>query len=746
MKEILTLKEVSKIYSSHGVIATGFQKITTSFSLGEFVAITGESGSGKSTLLHVLAGLDGYEEGEMLVEGKPTSDYTKDEIETYRKQYVSNIFQSFHLIHHYTVYQNVELVLLMSGYKANEVKEKVHTILKEVGLDAIAKKKASKLSGGQKQRVAIARALAKETPIILADEPTGNLDVEAANEIMKLLHQISKDKLVIVVTHNYEQVEPYATRKIRMHDGKIVEDKKLKEQIERKDAPTLGRCDALPWIEKIRLGIRNTFRLPAKFMLLLFVFLFLCSSVCGSYVSITSAKNGGSNNGERYNAFFKDSSQERLLLTKKDKKAFTKEDYKQLASLNNVQSIIYNDLLQDIQFYMYDKDSKDSTFFVNVALQPVKTSYTLTRGRMPRNENEAIFLYDQENDYVTQFDSSLLTSVKINEVGTDAFMGKIKIVGIGHTKVENYQDEGILYVPQARFNHMFNQVMKGYSETNVNFANKQILLADDGEYAVRTSPYVEKGRVYIPTELATLKEGNALNQPCTITSKTMYEKNKIDLRVGAVYTSENMEYYLGSRKYEDVAGGIYISEQDYRQLYTFDDYQASVFVKDVKEKNQTIKQLQDLGYDAFDIYKTTFVDNETQTKINNMLYTALFILSLLLIFFVSYFILKLILKSRTVYYATIRMIGATKKNCASILRNELFLVFHIAFGIVFILTLCLQQQVFGSEDIQMLASYMQAKHWLILYFVLLGMCILLKQRYVKHMFNQAAMDAYFEEV
>lgn len=206
--------------------------------------------------MYVLAGLDGYEEIEMLVEGKLSSGYTKDDIDIYRKQYVSNIFQSFPLIHYYTVYQNVELVLLMSGYKANEVKEKVHTILKEVGIDTIAKKKASKLFGGQKQRVAIVRSLAKDPKkIILADEPTGNLDVKEANEIMKLLYQISKDKLVIVVTHNYKQIEPYATRKIRMHDRKIVEDEILKEQTERKDTPTLGKCYALPWIEKIRLGI-----------------------------------------------------------------------------------------------------------------------------------------------------------------------------------------------------------------------------------------------------------------------------------------------------------------------------------------------------------------------------------------------------------------------------------------------------------------------------------------------------------
>ncbi len=180
-ESMLKLEQVSKIYSAHGVISTGFNKVSLEFETGEFVAITGESGSGKSTLLNVISGLDSYEEGEMYIMGKATSGFTKDEMETYRKEYIGNIFQSFNLINSYTVYQNVELVLLMSGYKKSEVKERVKSIISQVGLSDYEKTKASKLSGGQKQRVAIARALAKETPIIVADEPTGNPYVDWCN-------------------------------------------------------------------------------------------------------------------------------------------------------------------------------------------------------------------------------------------------------------------------------------------------------------------------------------------------------------------------------------------------------------------------------------------------------------------------------------------------------------------------------------------------------------------------------------
>ena len=225
---MLRLDRVSKFYSAGGVVSSGFSKVSLNFDRGEFVAITGESGSGKSTLLNVISGLDSFEEGEMYVESFPTSGFSGRDMEDYRKKYIGNIFQTFNLINSYTVYQNVEMVLLLAGCDRNEIKEKVRDIIKKVGLSEYEKTKASKLSGGQKQRVAIARALARETPIIVADEPTGNLDSKSAADVIKLLHDVSEDKLVIIVTHNYDQVEPYVTRKITMHDGRVVEDRKIK--------------------------------------------------------------------------------------------------------------------------------------------------------------------------------------------------------------------------------------------------------------------------------------------------------------------------------------------------------------------------------------------------------------------------------------------------------------------------------------------------------------------------------------
>ena len=172
---MLKLKNVSKYYYNKGIIASGFTKINLELNLSEFVAITGESGSGKSTLLNVLSGLDSYEEGEMYINGEETSHYTEKEFEEYRRKYIANIFQSFNLINSYTVYQNIELVLLLNGYKKKDIKAQILEMIDKVGLTEFKNTKVAKLSGGQKQRVAIARAMVKDTPIIVADEPTRKL-------------------------------------------------------------------------------------------------------------------------------------------------------------------------------------------------------------------------------------------------------------------------------------------------------------------------------------------------------------------------------------------------------------------------------------------------------------------------------------------------------------------------------------------------------------------------------------------
>ena len=170
---MLKLSNVSKYYYQDGVIAAGFTKVNLELYLGEFVVITGESGSGKSTLLNVLSGLDSYEDGEMYINGEETSHYTEEDYLDYRRKYVSNIFQNFNLVNSYTVYENIELALLMNGKRKSEIRSHVKDLIKKVGLEKYSNTVTSKLSGGQKQRVAIARALANDTPIIVADEPTG---------------------------------------------------------------------------------------------------------------------------------------------------------------------------------------------------------------------------------------------------------------------------------------------------------------------------------------------------------------------------------------------------------------------------------------------------------------------------------------------------------------------------------------------------------------------------------------------
>ena len=235
---LLTLKDIGKIYVSDGNVAVGIRGVNLSFDKGEFVAVTGKSGSGKSTLLNVVSGMDSYEEGEMLIEGQPTSHYLQSEWEEYRKKYISFIFQDYNIIESFTVLQNVELALMHIDDR-KERRRRALELLDRVGLSSHLHHKGSKLSGGQKQRTVIARALAKDSPIILADEPTGNLDSATSKEIIELLREVSKDKLLIVVTHNFEQVEDYATRHVRVFDGAIESDHVLRER-DTVDVHTLG--------------------------------------------------------------------------------------------------------------------------------------------------------------------------------------------------------------------------------------------------------------------------------------------------------------------------------------------------------------------------------------------------------------------------------------------------------------------------------------------------------------------------
>lgn len=221
---MLQCKHIVKDYYAGDQVVTAVNDLSLTFRDNEFVSILGQSGCGKTTFLNIIGGLDQYTSGDLIINGKSTKQYTDKDWDTYRNHRVGFIFQSYNLIMHQTVLRNVELALTLSGVPKSERKQRAIDALEKVGLKDQIYKKPTQMSGGQMQRVAIARALVNDPEIVLADEPTGALDSETSVQIMDLLKEIAKDRLVIMVTHNPELAEQYSTRIVRLKDGKLVSD------------------------------------------------------------------------------------------------------------------------------------------------------------------------------------------------------------------------------------------------------------------------------------------------------------------------------------------------------------------------------------------------------------------------------------------------------------------------------------------------------------------------------------------
>ena len=221
---MLHIKNIYKKYVTGELVQTALDGVTLSLRDNEFVAILGPSGSGKTTLLNVIGGLDRYDSGDLIINGTSTKKYTDRDWDSYRNHTVGFVFQSYNLIPHQTVLSNVELALTISGISRAERRERAKKALEKVGLGNQLHKRPNQMSGGQMQRVAIARALVNDPDILLADEPTGALDSETSVQVMELLKEVSKDRLVVMVTHNPELAEEYANRIVRVRDGRIIDD------------------------------------------------------------------------------------------------------------------------------------------------------------------------------------------------------------------------------------------------------------------------------------------------------------------------------------------------------------------------------------------------------------------------------------------------------------------------------------------------------------------------------------------
>ena len=221
---MIEIKDITKSYKTGDFVQRALDGVSITFRQSEFVAVLGPSGSGKTTFLNILGGFDHADSGDIVVSGVSTKDYTDADWDTYRNHRIGFVFQSYNLIPHQTILQNVELALTLAGVGRTERRERARAALERVGLGQHVDKRPAQLSGGQMQRVAIARALVNDPEIVLADEPTGALDTETGIQVMDLLAEVARDRLVIMVTHNPQLAEDYATRIVRIKDGRVVGD------------------------------------------------------------------------------------------------------------------------------------------------------------------------------------------------------------------------------------------------------------------------------------------------------------------------------------------------------------------------------------------------------------------------------------------------------------------------------------------------------------------------------------------
>ncbi|MDD4194088.1 MAG: ATP-binding cassette domain-containing protein [Acholeplasmataceae bacterium] len=255
---MLKLIDIKKSYIVAGNPFPALNGITLEFKNNEFVSILGESGSGKTTMLNLIGGLDRYSSGDLLIDGKSTKAFKDQDWDAYRNATIGFVFQSYNLISHLSVLDNVEMALRLSGVSPKERKDRATEVLVEVGLKDHIYKKPNQLSGGQMQRVAIARALVNNPKILLADEPTGALDSKTSTQIMELIQKISKDRLVIMVTHNSTIAERYSDRIVRLVDGRVVEDSRpLIPQDENLNEKLINKKTSMSYLTAIKTSFKN---------------------------------------------------------------------------------------------------------------------------------------------------------------------------------------------------------------------------------------------------------------------------------------------------------------------------------------------------------------------------------------------------------------------------------------------------------------------------------------------------------
>lgn len=706
---MIKLINVSKYYKTEAGVSVGLVKANLEFKVGEFVAVVGESGSGKTTLLNVISGLDTYEDGEMYLFGEPTSHYEIEDLEKYRSTYVGFVFQNYNIIDSYTVIQNIVLALELQGYPKDKIRKRALELIERVGLTHRKNHKTAKLSGGEKQRVVIARALAKDCPIIVADEPTGNLDSKAGAEVMKLLDEISKDKLVIVVSHNYEEVKPYATRRVKIHDGQVVEDIKLKEARSNAEI-TKPEIKEFTTKQTIRWSLMDLFSKPKRFIFLLItqiaVMLLFSLIYAGGQMVVNQVGNIGSNLSFNSNMY----TENRLNIQRHDGQPINDAELEAFRSNSKVVSVASSSL----QFF-------DSYRYVQI--KPERLSYPveevlgishntifskgkgeLLSGKPAREVNEVVL------------SSNFRSSFKLNEEVELVFTGqhysneqKVKVKITGFSKDNNstlYLDERFGTPNHLGFDCL---VLEAASNLTVSVdGNPGMIHVINFDSSITTDLIIPQYRVADITRIE-IKDNN----------KSYYNS----LMSEASYTPSIDDYgiEISYKKLSEITQAMYQ-----------DRYAISLIVNDKIDADLLIASLDNTTYQIL-TYSPPLIDGISVLKqVISMFVFGGAILGLLFLYAILGLVIRNSMNARKKDFAIFRSIGTNEKTVGRlVIYQQIFISLFAYISLMIIVAIMTAFVPTSFIDFRMLTWY----SYLVLFIMFMLFSIWLGFRFNKRIFK-----------
>ena len=750
------LENVSMYYNSNNNINVGINGISLEFYKGEFVAVTGESGSGKTSLINVIGASLGYHSGELYYFGEPSSHFDDEERESFRRDHIGYVCQNYNLIDSYTVLQNVVASMIIGGSDLPEktLKEKALSYLDKVGIKDIARSKASKISSGQKQRLAIARALAKETDIILADEPTGNLDIENGREIVSLLKKLSADHLVIMVTHNIEEARDSVSRIIRLSDGHVVSDIDVAPSEKSECSASVNKK---PKESKTAWTFSNFNRFARpKRTVFLSIFILIISIACFVFLGMIISNLDDTLVREYNNSAFINPDMNRIVIIKRDKNdptakcSFDDSDVEKISKLKYVMEADKYDLANEVNYYVVEDGDVEFRFteeFVyngpekidesrNVLVNPVfnnndryvKSSTCvskdrLIKGKFPEEVNEILVVGSEDmigKEIVIAFKTRFIWGL------VDYYSQKMKIVGV--VRANPYGDRNQVYFSEAFcrelvYNYSLSYRCIFHLEVDENDFLTPLwgyAFVDDvdskGEAVLVSNDFFSTADIYYgyADGRSLVTSSNKLVQPDPYSS--LVTRSKIILKI------------IGYREYMS-RSFIKIDKTLYDDFFgEVESNQMSVYIEDYAYMDEVLSEINAIEeYEALSVYRASAIKYDEEKVISRNVTIGICSFALVIIAVLTMFVLGAFLSLNKNDYFMLRQLGMNKKTMYLTNYFEILSATVVFYFVALIISLALD--AFKVDFVHSVMKYLSWYHYAVIFAVVMLIAYLTVSRF-----------------